>query len=326
MKNLERMKRLNNEDLLREVQRGGMDATEAAKEILLRISQGNLGITFKHLQAILENVKVKSPLQQTEIARLKEKTAITGVEKGFLNESFFLTILREIESKTILERVTRKYRSQTKDIPNYVLVEIIERVPTQREWAARTLKNQKPSTDHLLAAIDWTEGELQIEILQELFKRRLSKEDLVWLIISTHEKIANLAWERICQDNSIQRFSNDDLSEVLRYTESEKIKEETIPILLGRKNLKLSHIKEMVEAIENLKIEKKIIYRLIDILNSLGEGATRRLKEKEEEWSYFDNLETIGSLKAKLKRKLKEKSQETLNTEVETMTEPLLES
>lgn len=298
---IERIKKLDNVELLREI-RDGMYGREVAKEIISRISQGDLSITSEHLQAIL-NLKAKSQKQQKEIAKLKEEATTIALQKGLLNEGLFMTILREVESKALLERITKVYQQIIGDIPNHVLTRIIQRVPTEREWAARTLKKQRPSTNDLITAMDWLEEEqLQIELLQELFKRRLSKEDVVWLVSSTPQNTANLVWEK-CH-KFIQRLSRDDFAEMLRYTESEKIKKETISILLDREDLELSHIKEIVEAIETLEVEKHILCRVMDLLNSMAEREAKRLKEKEnEDGDYFENLETIGSLKRKLKEK-----------------------
>lgn len=311
---IEKMEKVNEEELLRIVRRGKVLGIEAAKKLLL---QGKFGVEGEYLREILGITKIP-PKRAKEATKVKNEAAEIIIER-FLNEQNFLSVLKEMESQKILKRATRKYRSQNRNIPNYVLVKIIEKVPTEREWAGRTLKNQNPSVDQLLIVLDWTEGELQIEILEELFKRKLPKREVVWLITNSPEKIVEMIWSRVCQG---KRFSNDDFAEMLRYTESGEIKKEIIPILLNKKNLELPHIKEMVEAIETLEIEKEIIYRLMDLLNSWVEEISRKLKEKGEDGRNFEKLETIGDLKEKLRRKFREKIQQ-LNT-AEELIEPIL--
>lgn len=311
----EKMEKMNTEDLRRLIRRGGL---EAAKEIL---SRGEFGIEGEYLREILEIGKI-SPIRTEEATKIKNETADIIIER-FLNERNFRAILREIESQEILEKATRGYRSQAKNIPNFVLMEIIEHVVSERRWAVRVLRDQNPSVDDLLEAIEYAPEEVQKEILQELFGKGLPIEDAVWLI-GYHENLADIVWEKLCEGKLIGTLCADSLCEILDYTDSRKVREDSKEMLLNFKDLTVDHLKVIVEALESKSVKRdiKTLKEIVERLESLREAVERRLSEKcEDQWEQRESLVLIGELRERVKEIFKNLKEEIKTAKVTLLVE-----
>ncbi|MBZ9578601.1 hypothetical protein KJA14_02010 [Patescibacteria group bacterium] len=307
---IERIRKMGNEELLKTTRRGGLLSLKIAEEIFSRILEGGITDEDKYLRAILESIKVGGgPKTQRKAKEMKEKASKTMIEKGYLDERNLSTILREINSQKILERAVRKCLAKDGNIPNYLLREMIRRIKSLslKETLAKRILNQNPNTDDLLVIVEELEGSpLQIEAEEKLWKREMEPENFTWLTGFGSPSQAERNWERGKREGMIEKLSEDDLSEILRYTDSQEIKEEMMEILLNLEDLTIDHLRPVVEALESIKVDEETLKKIMDRLESLRSVTEKKISEKgKNKWEQSETLDSIGKLKQKVKEVFK---------------------
>jgi len=229
----EKMPTMEVEDLMRLIRRGGKLGLGASKEILERLAKAKFEATPEQMRTslmeILENAKPSWPNAEEvkEVNQLKNQVADLLIEKGLLNERAFIVILREIDSQPKLAKAVRRYHSQTKDIPNHILLDIVRKVQSEKEWAAEIILSQSPTTDDLLVLEEELEGPLQREAWERHRRKGISIEDAEY-IIEAVPPLAELTWQEIypkIAKKTAERQA-EHYYEISRYTDSLKVKKD----------------------------------------------------------------------------------------------------
>ena len=193
-----KMPTMKDEDLLRIIRRSGKLGLEASKEFLKRLTKKTFSPEQErtYLLEILESLKPSWPKDEKEVSELKNQVADIIIEKGLLTERALIIILREIDSQSKLTKAVRRYHSQAKAIPNYVLLDIVRKVNSEKQWAAETVLSQNPTTDDLLVLEEELGGLLQREVFEKHRKKGISIEDGEY-IIEMIPPLAEVAWQEI---------------------------------------------------------------------------------------------------------------------------------
>jgi len=252
-----RIKKMSNEELLRITETGRIIGLKAAGEILSRILEGRVTDEDKYLRAILGSIKVEGePKAQRKAKEVKEEASKTMIEKGYLDEPNLSTILREIDSQKILERAIRKCLAKDRNIPNYLLGEMIRRIKSLslKETLAKRILNQNLTTDDFLVIEEELEdlkkfpkgSPLQIEALEKHWKIGMEPENACWLI-GFVPSLAERTWERLCREGRVKDLSMEELDEIFRYTESPEIKMKAGKELLPRIEKELKRARELLK-------------------------------------------------------------------------------
>ena len=222
-----RMPTMKDEDLLRIIRRSGKLGLEASKEMLKRLTKKNLNPEQErtYLLEILESLKPSWPKDEKEVSELKNQVADIIIEKGLLTERAFIVILREIDSQSKLTKAVRRYHSQTKTIPNHILLDIVRKVNSEKEWAAETVLSQNPTTDDLLVLEEELEGLLQREVFEKHRKKGISIEDGEY-IIEMIPPLAEVAWQEIYPKKARGKPQSqaEHYYEFSKYTDSPEVK------------------------------------------------------------------------------------------------------
>lgn len=260
----EKIRKLNNEELVKEIKRGGIVSVIAGRELLSRRES----LTRNSLRCILEGVRTYGS-REKEVVEIREKAAIKAKEKRFIDEGLFLVILDNIDSQGILKGIGDEYLSRNKDVSNQVLKGVIRRIPRLKWEAGGILSKQAKDGDDLLLIEEELDGSpLQIEAWKTHWEKfGMKPEDftyLTWAVPSLTEK----NWERGKKEGMIEKLSIWQLYEIWHYTDSRKVKKEVKEKLLPRikkelekkpripfiKKLELEEIKDELEKSERTKV------------------------------------------------------------------------
>lgn len=285
---IKKMEALSDEELLKNIQKGGKLGKETAEKGLQRG-----GVSGKHLCSVLESIKPTS-LDKEEVAKIKTRAEKILIEK-FLDEKSFLTILNE-GSPIGKRNATKKYCSENKDISNYLLRKILERVPAYRVWAAKKLRSQNPTDEDYLAIIEELEGvdpEFQSETLEMFLEEEISLDDASYLMGFVKSSAARV-WKEIHQKGKLEEFSREHLKEI-RLSDHPKIREWAIRKL--DQKLK-ERKKELLE-------KKEANLREIEHLRQLNEwGLIQEILTENTriKWELSDINNEIEKLKGELQK------------------------
>ncbi len=318
---LEEVKKISNEELLREAERKGSKEVIAGEEILSRISEKKIIEEKRYLEAIVRNVRISGTPDVQRKARIVNEEAIKLLtERGYLNERNISMVLWKAESQKILEKVIRKYLAENENISNHLLRTMIRSIKSLslKEELARKLQDQARTTDDFMVIEEESEdlerfpkgSPLQIEAEEKLWKREMEPENFTWLTGFGSPSQAERNWERGKREDMIEKLSRDDLSEILHYSDSQKIKEETMEILLNRRGLTIDHLRPVVEALKSIKVDEETLKKIMDRLESLRTITERKISEKGGGGEQFETLDSIGELKQKVKEVLKNLKEE----------------
>lgn len=263
----EMIKKADNDELVRIIEKGKKSGKEAAKEILLRKD-----LSGKHLTMILNELSCR--FEKEETIKIKEETALKIIERNFLDEEALLAILAEIESQKLLKKAVKKYRTENKKLSDRVLTKIIRKIPTLIEEMGWILLEQTTNTDALLVIEEEAQGPLQFAASKKHREIGRSLDDACWLIGFTPD-LAEPIWQELQEDGKIAGLSLEQLDEIIQCTDSLKIKKEAVKEALKKTREKRKRITE------DLKMNPRDIKMLREFteLNELIEG----LKEVERE-------------------------------------------
>lgn len=213
---LEKIKNSSNEDLLAIIRRGGILAIEAAKEVISRLERGEI-LNPKIYQRAILKIRPKGPSQEKELEEIKEKIT-RGLLDDRLEEKDLLIILDEVKSQELRDEASEKFLSQKGKIRNYTLTQIIQKTSGLKNIAAEILLKQDPTTDELMVIEEECEGPIQLRAFKIHKRKGISKEDGIFGVWNIPE-LSELYWREIKGKN----LSLDDLFEICRYADSEKI-------------------------------------------------------------------------------------------------------
>lgn len=263
----EMIKKADNDELVRIIEKGKKLGKEAAKELLLRKD-----LSGKHLTMILNELSCR--FEKEEIIKIKEETALKIIEKNLLDEEALLAILAEIESQKLLKKAVKKYRTENKKLSDRVLTKIIRKIPTLIEEVGWILLEQTTDTDALLVIEEEAQEPLQFAASKKHRETGRSLDDACWLIGFT-PNLAESIWQELQQDGKIAGLSLEQLDEIIQCTDSLEIKKEAVKEALKKTEEKRKRI------IEDIKINPRDIKMLREFtkLNELIED----LKEVERE-------------------------------------------
>ncbi|KPJ57250.1 hypothetical protein AMJ49_01435 [Parcubacteria bacterium DG_74_2] len=263
----EMIKKADNDELVRIIEKGKKLGKEAAKELLLRKD-----LSGKHLTMILNELSCR--FEKEEIIKIKEETALKIIEKNLLDEEALLAILAEIESQKLLKKAVKKYRTENKKLSDRVLTKIIRKIPTLIEEVGWILLEQTTDTDALLVIEEEAQEPLQFAASKKHRETGRSLDDACWLIGFTPD-LAEPIWQELQEDGKIAGLSLEQLDEIIQCTDSLEIKKEAVKEALKKTEEKRKRI------IEDIKINPRDIKMLREFtkLNELIED----LKEVERE-------------------------------------------
>lgn len=354
----EKMKEMSNDELIYDIGRGHARSLKAAKEILSRKEFGTKG---ENLRKIL-NIRSIPPDKAEEETKIKNEAAII-IEQGFLDRRNLLTILRQIKFQKILKRAIRKYLAENKNVPNYILEEMIRSIKSlsSKEVLATKVLDQNPGPDDLLVIVEeledlerFPEGSpLQRKALKKLLEMGISREDFVWLTGSV-KSVTEITWKDVKKD-LIETLFTEDIYEISRYTDSPKVKEETLnKMWLKKEGLtteQLEYVKgnaELITIEDPGKIKEWINNRLLHLVLDFEEAMSlekemkssslrlkmaekalelvkEKIEEKEAEKKEFPYRYLLNGREENQLKSLKEKAKE-LKAEILNLQEQITES
>ena len=320
------VKRTGNEKLIWLIEKGGTRGLEAAEEMYLR---GEFGAGGENLRKILDIRSV--PRDRTEEAtKVKNEAAKVIIERDFLNKRNLLTILRQIKSQKILNRAIRKYLAENKNVPNFLLEEMIHSIKflSLKETLAEKVLDQKPKTDDLLVIVEELEdlerfpkgSPLQTKAWKRLWQRWMSIENFKW-IIGFVLSLAEQTWTRGKKKEKgkksiIEKLSTEDVYEISRYTDSLKVKRETLnQMWFKRKDLtekQLEYVKDNADLItieDPEKAREWIHNKILSLPLKLEEAMSLKKEIKSSSLKLKMAEKALGLVEEEIEEKEKEKQE-----------------
>lgn len=274
----EKMKKVNDDGLTKIIEKGGQSGIEATKESFRRAQEGKT-IPKECLMASLR-LRSKGPYREKEVEELKAKAAKILAE-DILEEEDLLTILREVESQRIRERVVRKYQAENKQFSDRLLMEIIRRVPALVEEMGWILLKQTTKSEALQIIEEEAEGTLQMAAFKKHGKRGRSLDDACYNI-GFVPTLAEPTWEELCQKERTKKLSLEQLDrEIIQYTDSLRIREEAREIVLEKAKEKCQRLEEKIKVNPKDTKARMELQELKELIEKLEEGGKKSIREKE---------------------------------------------
>jgi hypothetical protein len=295
--------KMNDEELIRIIQRKGVFAIEAAKEMLSRLEKGDSNIN-NYLCPILEFKS--SPKTHEEVKEIKEKVVMIAIKQG-LSERVFLSILYQDEIGLDKKELAGEKFLESDKVTNYGLRKIIEMLPSLRERAIEKLRKQENlGGDDYLIAVEYGEGKIQIEALNKYWPK-MKGEDIAYLI--SQDIIPKIIWRRIKAEKRMDDLENEDLIDIAKYTNYQNIKRESLRELWPKRKESLDddQLKLVFDNAHLIsKNPEKIRSEIAKVLSLKERSAKEILEIREKVNSPKVKLELAEIALKKLNKEIKE--------------------
>lgn len=316
-------------ELLDAIKRGKRLGILAAQEAILKFPEKEV------LYEILK-MKVKENSKKLEERKVKIEAVKIARERNFIDEKFLLLVLEEVEDKRLKKEIAKEYLEKNKKVSRELLKEIVKNTGL-REAVKRLLKIARTPED-LLPIIENAKGKIRFQALRKIFDIGISKEDFLWLVAFEDPQLAEIAWEKGKQNKIFETLNIEEIYEIAKYTDAEKVKKDALNLMWLRKECvteeeQLEFLEENAGLIniERPEIVKKwtqtklileteiTLERILEIQENaedpqvkfeatkiaikriIDEIADLRMREINKELTYWEN-ERLKSLEKKLEK------------------------
>jgi hypothetical protein len=222
----EKVKKMNVEELMRFLERGGVYALLGANEGLRRFEEGDPKIEKNFLISVLKT-KIKGKMEEKGKELKKIATQIL-IEKFFDEKSVEEIIDCEDLEKEEREEVAKKYIGLGGKDKNVLMAIIKSNLsPEIKNLAGEKLLTRKLKNKELFFVVQETTVEIQLKALKIFLRKSKNLDDRIELIeIEKAPRVVEITWEKtlpmIMKKNPRKRAEI--FFDILKYADSEKIK------------------------------------------------------------------------------------------------------
>jgi hypothetical protein len=263
----EKVKKMNVEELMRFLERGGVYALLAAEEGLRRFEKGDYKIGKNFLISVLR-AKIKGKMEKKGKELKKMATQIL-IEKFFDEKSVEEIVDCEDLEKKEKEKVAKKYIGLGGEDKNALMAILESNISSEiKNLAGEKLLTQKLENDELFSIVKETTGEVQLKALKIFLRKSKNLDDRIELIEIENTKVAEIAWEKtlpmIMKKNPRERAEI--LFDILKYADSEKVKREAANgVWIIREILNEKELEQLYENADLITIEDpEVVKRWVD--------------------------------------------------------------